>query len=323
MLAMVAEKFGPPSVLRLRDWPAPEIDRDEVLLGVEAAGVNPVDAGNRADGSWAGIVAPFIPGSDAAGTILAVGAGVRGFSVGDRVFAMVDFLGRQMGTYAELVAVRAEHVALIPDGLGTVEAATVPLAAGTAYEAVATRLAIEAGETIVILGAAGGVGAFAVQMVRDRGASVVAVASRRHWAFLRRLGATTCIDYHEGEVAQSILKRHPSRVDAVVDLVGSGSLADVVDAIKPFGRAATTVAIDGDLGPAIDRNLTIHGVLVRPDGARLRAIAGLLAAGRIRAPVAKAYPLLRAADAHVRIETGHGWGKLVLKVAKSRPTAAQ
>jgi NADPH2:quinone reductase len=319
VLAIVADRFGPPEVLRLREWPDPTPGPGEVLIGVAAAGVNPVDAGNRANGSWAGISAPVVLGSDVAGTIVGLGEGVRRFQIGDRVFAMLDFLGRQAGAYAQLVATQAESVTLIPPGIDFVAAAAVPLAAGTAYEAVVNRLSLKAGETVVIIGAAGGVGSFAVQLARESGADVIAVSSPSHWPLLGDLGASAFVDYRGARIAEKVLRQVPSGVEAVLDLVGDGSLAAMLPAIRPGGRAATTVGLDGDLEAAIDRNLTLHGVLVRPDGGRLKALAKLIETGRLHSVVDETYPLERAADAHVRLETGHGQGKLVLRVPPINP----
>ena len=318
MLAVVAETFGPPDVLRIREVPDPELRPGEVLIEVVAAGVNPVDAGNRADGTWAGVTAPVIVGSDVAGTVRELGSDVP-FRRGDRVFAMVDFLGRQSGTYAQLVAVPADLVVRIPRGIDFAGAAAVPLAAGTAYECV-RRLRIRPGETVAIIGAGGGVGTFAVQLARNAGASVVAVASRRHWPLVRELGARGFVDRGD-RVVEAILDQYPSGVDAVVDLVGGGAVSRILPAVRPFGRIATTAALDGDLDLAVDRNLTLEGVLVRPDGRRLRALARLLATGRLRAVVDQLLPWEAAAEAHARLETGHGRGKIVLLVRSEPPPA--
>jgi NADPH2:quinone reductase len=231
---------------------------------------------------------------------------------------MVDFLGRQSGTYAQLVAVPADLVVRIPRRVDFVQAAAVPLAAGTAFECV-RRLRIRPGETVAIVGAGGGVGSFAVQLARNVGAIVVAIASQRHWPLLRELGATGFVDRRDG-VVEAILDQHPAGIDAVIDLVGGGALSRVLPAVRPLGRIATTVAFDGDLDLAVDRNLTLEGVLVRPDGRRLRALARLLAAGRLRAIVDQVLPWEAAAEAHARLESGHGRGKIVLLVG-SGPSA--
>jgi NADPH2:quinone reductase len=318
MLAVIAETFGPPDVLRISEVPDPEPGPGEVLIEVVAAGVNPVDAGNRADGTWAGISAPVIVGSDVAGIIRELGTDVP-FRRGDRVFAMVDFLGRQSGTYAQLVAVPADLIVRIPRGVDFVTAAAVPLAAGTAFECI-RRLHIKRGERVAILGAAGGVGSFAVQLARNVGATVVAVASERHWPLLRELGARGFVD-HRRRVADGILSQYPTGLDAVIDLVGDGALSRVLPAVRPTGRLATTVTFHGDLELAVDRNMTLHGVLVRPDGRRLRALARLLATGRLRAIVDQVLPWEAAAEAHSRLETGHGRGKIVLLVGSGHAPA--
>lgn len=316
MRAIVAARFGPPDVLELQDIPDPVPGRGQVLILTHAIGVNPVDTSNRQDGAWAGITAPAVVGSDVAGVVAAVGPGVDQVRTGDRVYAMVDFLGRQVGTYAELVVADADLVFAMPQDLTFVEAAAVPLAAGTAYEAVVNRLRVRAGETIAILGAAGGVGAFATQLAVMKRARVIAIASRHHWALLESLGAARCIDHHDGPLLGRLRAESPEGVDALLDLVGQSSLANLVEAVRPFGRVASTVALDGNLDPAIDRNLTIHGILVRPDGERLRRLTKLIRDGKIRPIVDEVLPWERASDAHVRIETGHGRGKVVLEVVR-------
>src|SRR5262245_38400269 len=159
MRAVVYERFGGPEVLELRDWPVPAIEPDQALVAVHAAGVNPVDGQNRADGAWAGIEPPVVPGYDFSGVVEAVGEEVSEPAVGDEVFGALPVRVTRSGSYAEYVAVRAELVAAKPDGLSHVEAAASTIAGCTAYECV-RRLRPEAGEWVLILGAGGGVGSF-------------------------------------------------------------------------------------------------------------------------------------------------------------------
>jgi NADPH2:quinone reductase len=313
MRAALIEEFGPPDLIQVVDVPRPKPASGEVLIEIVAAGVNPVDASNRADGSWAGLTPPVILGSDAAGIVAELGDGVDALSVGDPVFYFSDFLGARGGSYAEYQAVPADIVGRKPQSLSFAEAAALPLAAGTAYEAIVRRLSLTAGETVLIYGAAGGVGGYAVQFAAHLGARVLAVARAEHAEYLTGLGAADTIDYTAGNPAELAAERY-GLVDAVADFVGNGSLASSLPVVAEGGRLATACELSGDLELAVDRNLTLHGVLVRPDAARLEALAGLAAAGQITPLIRRELPLEQAAEAHREVERGHGRGKIVLRV---------
>ena len=316
MRAVVVEEFGGPEVLRVREIPIQKPGSGALLVAVHAAGTNPVDAGNRADGTWAGLRTPFIPGSDASGVIEMVGEGVDDLSPGDEVFYMSDFIGNPMGTYAEYQVVDAGVVARKPGSLSHIEAAAVPLAAGTAYEVVARRLEIHAEEWILIHGAAGGVGSYAIQLAAARGARVIASASAPRHAQLKELGAAACIDYRTDDVPSAARKLAGVDLDAVANLVGEAEdfIASCLGVIRPHGRAATIAdSTRGDLQLLTDRNITLHGVLVRPDPHRLEELTTLLESGELRPVVDEVLPLERVVKAHVRLDTGHGLGKVVLR----------
>jgi NADPH:quinone reductase len=313
MRAAVITRFGPPEALPVRAVPVPVPAAGQVLVEVHAAGINPVDAQNRADGSWAGITLPAVLGSDAAGTIAALGPGVTGFGIGEPVFYFSDFLGGEGGSYAEYQAVDARIIARRPATLSHVEAAAVPLAAGTAYEVVVRRLAISTGEWLVICGASGGVGTYAVQLAKHAGARVIAVASAANHELVRSLGADIAIDYHDVDLGAAI-RNAVGPVDAVADLVGAETAVRSLDWLGVGGRLASVACLMGDFDAAIDRNLTIHGVLVRPDAARLRTLAALIEAGNLRPVVTREYPLEQVAAAHRELERRHTSGKLVLAI---------
>lgn len=312
MRAIVVRSFGGPEVLRPELVPVPVPGPGELLVEVVAAGVNPVDAGNRADGSWAGISLPFVPGSDSSGVIRTAGPGVRGFAIGDAVFAMTDFLGAQNGSYAQFQAIPAALAVPKPRGLSHAEAAAIPVAAGTAFDAI-ERLAIRSGETVAIFGAAGGVGGFATQLAAGRGARVVAVGRARAHDYLREIGADVTIDHTSGDpVAQ--IAADVGQVDAVLDLAGGKVIPGSLRLIRSRGRVASIAALAGDLDLAIDRNLSVHGVLVRPDGARLQTLAQLAEDGALRVRVRSEYPLDQASAAHREVARGGIPGKTVLRV---------
>jgi NADPH2:quinone reductase len=314
MRAIVYDTFGGPDVLHLREVALPEPGPGQVRVAIYAAGTNPVDAGNRQDGSWAGLHPPVIPGSDASGVIDVVGPGVTRFAPGDEVFYMVDFLNNSRGTYAEYHVVDAALIACKPKILTYVEAAALPLAAGTAYETIVRRLALTQGEWVLMYGAAGGVGMLALQMAVAQGAQVIAVARAQHHALLQELGAVACLDYTTQDVlaeAQAIVGR---KLDAVADFVGGETLAQSLGVIRPYGRAASTAGVRGDLDRMLDLNLTFHGILVRPEQTRLEALDMLVSTGALCPIVDQVLPLEEAAQAHRRLESGHGQGKVVLWV---------
>jgi NADPH2:quinone reductase len=314
MRAVVYERFGGPEVLELRDWPRPEPKSGEVLVAVHAAGVNPVDAQNRADGAWADLEPPVIPGYDFSGVVESVGDRAAYWVAGDEVFGALPVRVTRSGSYAEYVAVPARTIARKPERLSHVEAAAAPVAAGTAHEAV-RRLRLEPGEWLLIHGAGGGVGSFAVQIAARGGARVLAVASARHHELLRGLGAEACIDYTHEPVDEAARAIAAGEVDAVADFVGGGALSRSLSLLRNRGRAVEIVDLEGDLEPLIDRNQQLHGVLFDPsDPGPLQWVAAELAAGRLRSIVSDVLALDQAAEAHRRLEAGHRQGKLVLEV---------
>src|ERR1051326_2085656 len=233
MHAIVYNAFGTPDVLSLQEVACPEPGSGQVRVAIYAAGTNPVDAGNRQDGSWAGLHPPVIPGCDASGVIDAVGSGVTTFAPGDDVFYMTDFLHHSQGTYAEYQVVDAALIAPKPPTLTHVEAAAMPLAGGTAYEAIIRRLALTRGEWILMFGAAGGVGSLALQIAVARHAHVIAVARSRHHGLLSALGAAACLDYTTQDVVAEARAIASRKLDALVDFVGGETVARSLSAIRP------------------------------------------------------------------------------------------
>ena len=320
MRAVVLRRFGAPEELRLEDdVPVPEPGPNEVRIVVAAAGTNPVDAGNRADGSWAGIEVPFVLGYDVAGVIDAVGSDVERIGVGDAVMAMTGF-PRGAGGYAELVVTDSDLVATLEPGTDLVEAAATPLAAGTALE-VLERLSVPAGSTLLVLGASGGVGLFLLQLASHAGFEVIAVGGGASHERMRELGATACIDYTTEGVAQRAMVIADGPVDAIADLVGGDQLTRSLHALRPHGSAASIATPELDLDLVLDRNITFHGVLIEDDGDRTRRLAELLSTGVLRPRVSHVMPLDEAAHAHRLLESGHAGGKIVLVVDPSRDTA--
>src|SRR4051812_17638199 len=281
MRALVVERPGPAAQMRLTSIADPQPAADEVLVAVHAVGVNPVDASNRADPTWAGLVPPYIVGYEFSGTVSACGEHVRDAAVGDEVWGALPVRGIRFGAYADLVAADARFVAARPHQLTPIEAAVLPLVGLTSLQ-ILDRLALSAGEWVVVHGAGGGVGSVLVQLARARGLHVAALASRRRHALLRELGVEVIVDREtDGALARAVVEiGTPLR--GVVDLVGGGLLNDTLPLVADGGSAVAIVDLEGDLEEAIDRNITIHGLLVDPNKSDLDRLAEEVRAGRLR-----------------------------------------
>jgi NADPH:quinone reductase len=310
MKAIIVSEFGAPEQLRLGDAADPVPGPGQVRIMVHAAGVNPVDAGNRADGRWARLRAPCILGYDVAGVIDEVGPGVTELRPGDRVMAMTHFPDGA-GGYAELAVVDAGQVARLGPDTSLTEAAATPLAAGTAWT-VLERLASPRGSRLLILGASGGVGLFLLQLAAWRGLEPIAVGRRAMHDQMLALGASSCIDYTSEDVSSRALQLAGGPVDAIADLVGGQPLSTALPALRPAGQAAAIATPVLDLDPLLDANITLHGVLIQDDGERTRKLATLLAEGILRPVVSHQLPLAEAAEAHRIVERQHAGGKIVL-----------
>jgi NADPH2:quinone reductase len=314
MRAIVIDRFGGPEVLVEREVDRPTPGPGQVLVRVLAVGTNPVDTKCRRDGTWAGIKPPAMLGWDVSGVVDALGPGVTDFAVGDEVYYLADILAGA-GAYAEYHVAPATLVARRPRGLDPVQAAAVPLAGGTAWDAIVRRLAVRVGETVLIHGGAGGVGSFAVQMARASGARVLATAGPDNQQTLAALGADVAIDYRQRDpIEVALAETGGVGVDAVFDTAGVNLLPSV-RATRMYGRMCTVLPLSGDFGFFYRRNLTIHGVFVRPDRTRLEEMGRLLERGLLRPLVDRVLPLAEARAAHERLESGHGRGKIVLQVA--------
>jgi len=312
MRAVVVSEFGGPGQLRLTDVPDPVPGPGQVRIRVTAAGVNPVDAGNRADGSWAGLRVPCILGYDVAGVVDSLGSGVAELSVGERVMAMTHFPDGA-GGYAELAVVDAGLVAPIAAETSFAQAAATPLAAGTA-ELVLGRLGLPPGSRVLVLGGSGGVGLFLLQMAARLGIVAIGVGRPAMHEQMRALGAAGCVDYTVGDVVGQAIRLAARPVDAIADLVGGPHLAAAFDALRPGGQIASIATPDLDLDLLLDANITFHGVLIGDDGARARRLAAQLADGSLRAVVSHELSLAEAAQAHEILEQGHSGGKIVLRL---------
>jgi NADPH:quinone reductase-like Zn-dependent oxidoreductase len=315
MRAVVQDTFGGPQVLRVERMPRPEPLPTEVLVRVHAAGVNPVDWKTRSGSGMAGVLGqpPFILGWDVSGVVEAVGFGVTTLAVGDEVYGMPWF-PRAAGAYAEYVTAPARQFARKPVTATHEQAAAVPLAALTAWQALVDTAGVRPGQRVLVHAAAGGVGHLAVQFARHLGAHVVATASAGRHAWLKELGADETIDYTAVRFEEVT-----DPIDVVIDLVGDAHDDTSHRSLRVLRPGGVLVAVPAGVSPELAEAAAAAGVratpfLVEPDGPALTRIAELIDAGQVRVEVEEVFPLEQAAAAHARSESGRTRGKLVLRV---------
>ncbi|MGC4803738.1 NAD(P)-dependent alcohol dehydrogenase [Micromonospora sp. DT233] len=332
MKAIVQERYGSPDVLSLREVPPPRPAADEVLVEVRAASVNARDwhvmrgdpyLARLADPVHFGRRGPRFPirGTDFAGRVAAVGAAVTGFRVGQEVYGDT-VVG---GAFAEYVSVSSRTLAAKPAALTFAQAAAVPLAASTALLGLRDAGELRAGQRVLVNGASGGVGTFAVQIARALGADVTAVCSTRNVELIRSLGVDRVVDYTREDFARTGLPRH----DVVLDLVGNRSLADLRRVLMPSGTLVLSgggVSTGGSLlGPLglfvraeVVRRFVGHRIVrldVPADAANLATLGELADGGALTPVIDRSYPLARTADAIRYVETEHARAKVVITVA--------
>jgi NADPH:quinone reductase len=247
-----------------------------------------------------------------------VGPGVTDLTPGDEVYYTPEIFGPgSNGAYAEYNVADANIVAKKPASLSHEEAAAVPLAGGTAYEALVRRLGLKVGETILIQGGAGGVGSFAVQIAKAAGARVLATASTDNQQTLKALGVDVAIDYTQDDVTEMALDDTASLgIDVVFDTVGGDTVVNSIPATRPYGRIATILGGHGDFVPLYQKNQVLYGVLTARERARLDEITRLIERGQVQPLVDEVLALDEVGKVHERLESGHGRGKVVLQVAQ-------
>lgn len=305
MKAITYSTYGGPEVLTLSEIEEPKVGPGEILLDVRAAGVNPVDWKVMSGGLDALMTTtfPVIPGWDVAGVVAAVGLDTPEFSVGDEVMAYARKDWIQAGSFAERMTVPVRAAAAKPASLSFAQAAALPLAGLTAFQSL-HRLGLEAGRTVLIHGANGGVGSFAVQIAAAAGVRVIGTASPRSHERVRGLGAEP-VAYGEG-LADRVRELAPDGVDLVMDYVG-GVLEETLAVLAPGGRHASIA--DGSVAGSGGEYLW-----VRPDAADLTALAELVEAGALRVDVERTFDLAEAADAFRASMEGRTSGKIALTI---------
>ncbi|MFC4030799.1 NADP-dependent oxidoreductase [Streptomyces polygonati] len=300
-------EYGSADVLRLQDTELPQPGPGQVRIAVRAAGVNPLDHKMRAGlmKDAFPVELPHVPGAEASGVIEAVGEDVAGLVVGDEVF------GRTVtGAYAEQAVADASMLTLKPDTLGWEQAAAIPVAAETSYRTLGL-LGVRTGETLLIHGAAGGVGTVTVQLAVARGVKVIGTASEGNHQHLRDLGAVP-VSYGDG-LAERVRAVAPDGVDAALDT--SGQPAALAASIELTGGTERVVEIGNPMAAGeFGVRFSTGGPGEYQGEAAYEEVLALFAAGKLELPIHAAYPLARAADAQRASEAGHLTGKIVLTV---------
>jgi alcohol dehydrogenase len=332
MKAFVLHRYGKQGELQLADVPAPQLRDDEVLVEVHAAGVNQLDSKIR-DGEFKLILPyrlPIILGHDVAGKVVEVGARVRQFKPGDEVYARVDDF--RIGTFAEFIAVKEASLALKPKGLTMEEAASVPLVALTAWQALVARANLRKGQKVFIQAGSGGVGTFAIQLAKHRGATVATTTSQGNAALVMSLGADVVVDYKSQDF-EDVLRDY----DVVLNSQDGKTLEKSLRVLKPGGKL---ISISGPPDPGfgqqigapawirllmrllswpIRRKAKRRGVdysflFMRASGSELREITRLFDAGGLRPVVDRVFPFESTNEALAYVEAGRAKGKVVIKI---------
>jgi NADPH:quinone reductase-like Zn-dependent oxidoreductase len=308
MMAWRVHEFGPPDVMKFERVPRPEPGPGEILVKVEAAGVGPWDGWIRAGKSALPQPLPLILGSDLSGEIVATGPGVSELRVGEQVYGVTN--PQSIGAYAEYVLASAAMVSSKPTSLTYIEAASVPVIAVTAWQALFDQAQLKAGQTVVIHGAAGNVGSYAVQLARRAGLQTIATVATDDIAFVRDLGANTVIDYRtqrfEGEARDA---------DAVIDLVGGETQNRSFQVLRRGGKLISAVSRP-DQHLAERQGVEAAFFLVNVTSQYLAEIAGLIDGGKLRTRVGAVLPLADAREAHFMLERVRPQpkGKIVLAI---------
>jgi len=310
MRAAYYETFGGPENVRIDQQPDPAPDAEHILVRTHAAGVGVWDVAIMR-GLLGEVPLPRIPGSEIAGTV-EVAAG--GFSAGDRVFCSLWVSGDAgvmdpRGGFAELAAARVDSSAAIPGSLDFPEAAGLVISGATAYEGLVDRAKLQAGETVLITAASGGVGTAAVQIARDLGARVVAVASARNHGYVRDLGAEVTVDYHDPGFVQQLERAEPNGFDVLFDGTGNETAERAVGLVRDGGRG---IFIAG--APPARDGVEFQAFGATVSASRLAAVAQLAADGKLRMPIAAQFPLDRAREAMEQVSALHTAGRVVLRI---------
>jgi NADPH:quinone reductase len=310
MRVALAENLNGIDSVELGDQPDPAAPAaGQALVRVHGAGVGPWDVGFLS-GGFPGIALPFVPGQEVAGVVEAVGDGA-GVQPGDRVFASLFPAG---GGFAELALASADRLAPMPDQASFQEAASLVIGAGTAHDGLVDRGLLQAGETVLITAAAGGVGSAAVQIAVAMGGRPFGVASPPNYEYLRSLGASEVFDYHTAGWVEQVLAVVPGGVDLLFDCVGGQTMDQAVGAVRDGGRAISVIPPFGPL--QLERGITGESFAAHGGRQRLEALSRMVDSGLLRPQIEAVLPLGQVCEALGRVAGRHTRGKIVLQIGQ-------
>ena len=317
MKAVVLTEFGSADNLVVQEQDVPDLGPNDLLVKVYATSVNPADIGLRS-GMFGGMMqTPLVLGFDVAGVVAEVGTNVEAFSEGDEVYYAVELTDPRGGANAEYHVVAASAAAHKPKNLSFAEAAAVPVAGGTAYAALVTAAELKLGQRVLIHGAGGGVGTFAVQLAHAAGAFVIATCGGYDAQLVSSLGADVVVDYRTEDFSKVVMRETDGvGVDVAFDAAGGNLVAPSIGAVRPGGKIVTVTGAQGDLNPAMRRNLSVSFVHLEDAKTKLEVLRNLFEWGRLRSVISHTYPLAEVADAHRKLEASGEdvYGKIVVKV---------
>ncbi|OZI55662.1 zinc-dependent alcohol dehydrogenase family protein [Bordetella genomosp. 5] len=321
MKAIVLTSFGGPDAFALRDVPKPVPQAGEVLVRVHATSINPLDYQIRRGDYPESVPLPAITGHDVSGVVEAVGPGVTSFVPGDEVWYTPQIF-QGSGSYAEYHVASETIIGKKPAALSHLEAASLTLVGGTAWEALVVRAGLRVGESILIHGGAGGVGHVAIQLAKAIGARVLTTARASNAEFVRGLGADVVIDYEQEDYVAAVLRETGGRgVDVVFDTIGGDTLSRSADVLNQLGRVVSIVDIakPQNLLQAWGKNASYHFVFTRQHRGKLDELSALIERGQLRPHVGAVYSLADIPAAHARLESPNNGlvGKIAIAVEPS------
>ncbi|MEH6651059.1 MAG: NADP-dependent oxidoreductase [Motiliproteus sp.] len=312
MRAIRLHKFGSTEVLQSEQVESPQPAAGEVVVNIAGAGVNPIDYKTRQGGGAAPFQGepPLTLGWECSGTVAQVGAGVTAFVVGDRVCGLLNFPepGR---CYAEQVVAKAEQLARVPSSLDLTTIGALPLAGLTAWQALFDAAQLQAGQRVLVLAAAGGVGHLAIQLAKWKGAEVIGTASSANHSWLQALGCDRLVDYRSEKVGEAV-----ADVDVILDGMGGDTGVDVLACLKPGGISVTLPSVTAAqvTAAAEARGCRAASIRVAPNAGQLAQLLQLMEQGALQLQIDQQFALDDVANAHLRSESGRARGKLLLKV---------
>jgi NADPH:quinone reductase-like Zn-dependent oxidoreductase len=309
MKAAFYEFFGDAGVVKVDELNIPELKEGEVLVKIKAAAVNPVDAAVRSGYLKAlPVNFPAIPGWDVAGIVEERGFAARKFNEGDEVYAYARRPFVQWGTYAGYIVIPEPYFAHRPKKCSWEQAAGIPLVGLTSYQCLYVAGNLQQGQTVLILGASGGIGTLGIQLAKAKGATVIGVASEKNHAYMSGIGADFTIDYQNKNIGDEVRKIFPHGVDLIYDAASGETLQQSLTALKKGGTIVSIL----NRGEGIDKSIDFHYVFVEPDSSQLQHLAALVDDGKINVHVSEIFPLEKAAEAMKQIESHHTTGKIII-----------